>query len=141
MLHPELADLDVEALIDRLVTMYPAADKYAATYYDDVARHLRARGQRGTDALYNLLPTADELRAASILLALASPPADVAVIPVLRACLGDARSRVLMEVIDGLWYLGDHDVRDRIVALRDHPSPYVRGAVVRYLSRLFLDEA
>lgn len=141
MLRPELADLDVEALIDRLVAAYPLDDEYAATYYDDVAQHLRARGQRGTDALLELLPTSDELRAASILLALSSPPADASAITVLRAYLGDTRPRVLMEGIDGLSYLGDRDAHDQIVTLHDHASPYVRGAVLRYLSRLFPDEA
>jgi HEAT repeat protein len=46
-----------------------------------------------------------------------------------------------MDAIDGLEYLGDREAHDQVVALRDHVSPYVRGAVLRYLSRLFLDEA
>jgi HEAT repeat protein len=141
MLYLELAELDVDVLVERLAAPCPEGDEYAAAYYDDVAITLRARGQRGTDALLERLSTSDELRAASILVAFATPPRDESMIPVFRAYLDDGRPRVLLEVIDGLWYLRDRDVHDRIEALHDHASPYVRGAVLRYLSRLFPDEA
>ncbi len=141
MLYPELAELDVNGLVERLVAPCPVGDEYATAYYDDVAITLRARGQRGTDTLLEHLSTLDELRAASILVAFATPPLDESMIPVFRAHLDDGRPRVLLEVIDGLCYLRDYEAHDRIVAFHEHASPYVRGAVLRYLSRLFPEEA
>lgn len=46
-----------------------------------------------------------------------------------------------MEAINGLEIQEHHDTHDAVLALRDHSSPYVRGAVLRYMSQLFLNEA
>jgi len=59
----------------------------------------------------------------------------------LLAHLGDRRPAVVMAVIDGMTARHALAAHDRVLALAGHRSPYVRGAVLRYLGALFPDEA
>ena len=46
-----------------------------------------------------------------------------------------------MAAIDGLAHLEATEAHDRVLAYLAHPSQYVVGAVLRYMSQLFRDEA
>ena len=55
--------------------------------------------------------------------------------------LRDSRGLVVMEAVDGLRLRQVRDAHEEVAALRRHRSPYVRGAVIRYLQDFFPDEA
>jgi len=43
---------------------------------------------------------------------------------------------VVAEAVDGLCRLDEKNAVDRVLVLKEHPSPYVRGSVLRYIARL-----
>jgi HEAT repeats/HEAT repeat len=55
--------------------------------------------------------------------------------------LNHANEFIVMEAIDGLEHLGVTEAHDRVLARLAHPSQYVVGAVLRYMSKLFSEEA
>jgi HEAT repeat protein len=59
----------------------------------------------------------------------------------LQTLLQDTRELIVAEAVDGLARIKARDLREKILQLRDHPSPYVRGSVLRYMSKLSPTEA
>ena len=55
--------------------------------------------------------------------------------------LDHSNELIVIEAIDGLAHLEATEAHDRVLAHLAHPSQYVVGAVLRYMSRLFRDEA
>ncbi|MEA2597565.1 MAG: hypothetical protein QOF01_4034 [Thermomicrobiales bacterium] len=121
-------------LVDRFGAPPAVDDAYANAYFEELAFTLRDR-PGGIDYLAGLIASADENRLRAIILTLSTPPLRMAgLADSLRSLLHGDRPFVVAAAIDGLAQIaGDHDL-DQIVALHDHPSPYVRGSVLRYLT-------
>ncbi|MBI4493456.1 MAG: HEAT repeat domain-containing protein [Chloroflexi bacterium] len=125
-------------LVKRFREPPPGDPEYSTVHYEEVALTIRSRGQEGIDFLLGELPGADAARTRAALLALTYPPAvgQPRVRQTLLAYLQDERPLVVAEAIDGLAELGAEEALGQVRALRDHPSPYVRGSVLRFLRRI-----
>lgn len=136
-LYPELDTLDAPELGARFWSAPPDGEDYAFAFFSEVALCLRRQGKPGTDFLVNSLDNADEDRLRAILFALSSKPKlrHVEIVRYLISFLRDERSQIVAEAIDGLAGLGIKRAQYDVLGLQHHPSPYVRGAVLRFVSR------
>lgn len=138
---PELDGLALDTLVARFHQPPPGDASEGALYFQEVARLIAAQGAPGI-AFLESFDAADEPRLRGILSSLALARRDT---PELRrrllGFLRDARPLIVMEAIDGLARLGAKEARAEVTALRGHPSPYVRGAVLRYLRGVFPEHA
>ncbi len=142
-LYPDLDRLDLNQLIVRFTGPPEDGEEYACTYYTEVALHIRERGgDAGVNYLWNSFERADTDRQRAIIFALSEPSiAMPALKERLLSLLHDARPMVVMESVDGLARLGAADATDRVIDLQQHPSPYVRGSVLRFMRRIHPDRA
>lgn len=121
-----------EALADlsRLVTAAEVKDdEEVFNAAEAVARH--PRGRVGLRRLLCSGAISSQGRRA-ILFGLASPPVAQADVALLRAALQDSDPYVVAEAIDALVEAGDDRDLPLVLAMSDAPSPYVRGAVLRF---------
>ncbi|KAB2860765.1 MAG: HEAT repeat domain-containing protein [Anaerolineae bacterium] len=109
--------------------------------YEDTALLIRKLGSKaGIDFLLEMFNSTQSIaRKRAILLAVTfRPDLDTPEIFDLLVKSLDAEEHVIiMDAIDGLRHLKKFDLLDRVMAFRNHPSPYVRGGVFRYISGLF----
>jgi HEAT repeat protein len=140
--YPELDNLGLAELVQRFHGPPLEGEEYADVYYQEVALHIREHEEAGAAFLFQDLENEDEHRLRAVLLALTVPAFEpVRVGNILRSYLQDRRPMIVAEAIDGLSRLGMRDVREQVATFGGHPSPYVRGAVLRYMGRLFPDVA
>jgi HEAT repeat protein len=110
-------------------------DEEPFAYLSDVALALGRRS--GTPELLDVfdeLADADAARA----IVFAAAEEDASAAPVrsfLRALLDDEREFVAAEALDGLAFGATPLDGETLERLSHHPSPYVRGALLRYLAR------
>lgn len=153
-LYPELDNLNLDELIARLQSPSPEGEEYAAGYYFEVTLEIRKRGKTGNVFLMKQLDQVEPERLRAVIFALSFPyeKARSRMQPHgeqdqdelrKRLCmfLADDRQFIVAEAIDGLQWIGEEAAIDQVLALREHPSPYVRGGVLRYLARLYPDQA
>ena len=138
-LYPELRGLHLEQLVERFAAPAPDGQAYAYPFYAEVASLIRRRGRGGIDYLLRAIDGADDDHLRAILFALGQRPRlkGVGLTKVLRLFLHDERPLIVAEAIDGLWSRADKDARYDMLAQREHSSPYVRGAVLRFISHLY----
>ena len=140
-LYPELDGLPWGDLVARFAG--PAPEGEESLFYDEVALAIREHGAPGTAFLLDQIGRTDDLRLEALLLALTTPQFDQQ--PRLRdtllGYLTDERPAIVAAALDGLWRQGERDVVDTVLAMASHRSPWVRGAVLRYMSRLHPDSA
>ena len=111
-------------------------------YYSELALLIKNQGEKGIEFLLAQIQKVDTARLVGILFALTETPLkDLRLSELLLTYLQDSRSMVIAEAIDGLSRLGEKDTVDRVLALLEHPSPYVRGSVLRFMARLHPDRA
>jgi HEAT repeat protein len=104
---------------------------------EDLALRIRALGEPGVAFLREALGDADERRLRAILLALTKPRSDDDDIShIIITYLVHKSDLVVAEAIDALRRQEDRGVAVRVCSLINHESPYVRGAVLRYIRRL-----
>ncbi len=133
-LYPELDHLPLPELLDAFHGPPPEGDAYAAAFYDEVTGRIRGHGDPGIRFLVDAVDQTSGDRLASLLIGLAPIQSTIPKIETtLRRCLINDDGRVVMAAVDGLRLLGDAAAMDEVLALRDHPSPYVRGSVLRYM--------
>lgn len=141
-LYPELDQLTLSELIAAYHGSAPEGDDYAAAFFDEVSSRIREYGEDGIQFLLDATGLASGDRLASLLVGLAplrttSPRLG----NVLRRCLHDPAERVVMAAIDALRLQNDCEEKENVVLLREHPSPLVRGAVLRYVRICCPDQA
>jgi hypothetical protein len=105
-------------------------------YLSDVALALGRRS--GTPELLDLFGQLEDDDAARAVV-FAAAEEDAAATPVrsfLRAALDDEREFVAAEALDGLAFGRTPLQAEVLERLSQHPSPYVRGALLRYLARV-----
>jgi hypothetical protein len=135
--YHELEGLNLVALIGKFHEPAPDGTDYAPVYFGEVASLIQRQGQEGTSFLRAEIGAADTPRLTAILFALTeSGQATPQLKQQLLGYLSHQDPSVVAEAIDGLARIGAKDCRDRALPLRNHPSPYVRGAVLRFIGRL-----
>jgi HEAT repeat protein len=144
-IYPELEHLPPEELIAAFEAGPGSAAGLSADehdlWLDEVACKIAAHGERGLDFLLRRLGTADEARLRALLLgfSFADPEAlrkrGGEVQGQLRAFLLDHRPGIVAGAVDTLSHLGDGEAAERVVPLLRHPSPFVVGSALRFLSR------
>ncbi|OQW92030.1 MAG: hypothetical protein BWK78_02865 [Thiotrichaceae bacterium IS1] len=132
-------------VLDKLITTFrspdPEADQYPShrgIYFEELACQIFAQGSTGLDFLLEELTQADFVRLRGILAALsraALPSSQLC--ELFRQYLKDQRVLIVAEVIDGLTHLKDQEAAPQVLPFLSHSSPYLRGSVLRYLSRLY----
>ncbi len=136
--YPELHDLDLEQLVERFGAPAPDGQEYAYPFYAEVALLIRQRGKDGIDFLLRAIDGADDEHLRAILFALGQRPRlkSLGFAETLRSFLHDEQPLAVAEAVDGLWSQGDKGATLDVLALRGHSSPYIRGAVLRFVSHL-----
>jgi HEAT repeat protein len=141
-LYRELEGLNLDDLVDRFGGPAPEGAEYADAYYQDLANLIRSRGPAGEEFLRAQLDTSDASRLRAVLFALTEPPIeDPKLVQRLHSCVRDQRPLIVAEAVDGIARLGLSDLVGEVKGLGRHPSPYVRGAVLRFLRRITPDQA
>jgi hypothetical protein len=112
-------------------------------YYEEVVQHIAAQGAPGLSYLKKVVQEAQmnvpQLRAAIWILSLQEE--ELWYREKLQILLQDSRDLIVADAIDGLAVLKARDLSEKILQLYNHPSPYVKGSVLRYMSKLFPNEA
>ncbi len=147
--YPGLDNLGLKELIDCFSGPPLDGPEYATAYYQEVALLIAQQGADGAAYLLGVLEDfnldTDRLRSALMALTQLQPehlPTERQTLrQLLSRYLYDQRPLIIAEAVDGLWRQNIKDARDAVLRLQAHPSPYVRGSVLRYISRLFPSEA
>jgi hypothetical protein len=139
-IYPELDNLTLDALKAALYSPCPDGDEYAFGYYEEVALLIMAKG--GAEYLRSQLDIAQAERLAAVIFGITSTPiSDPVLTQRLISLLSAAHEIVVMAVIDGLRFQSETSAVDIVLGLNTHHSPYVRGAVLRYIRTLFPEQA
>lgn len=138
-LYPELDNLDLTKLINCFHQTFTDGERDDFSYFSDVALRIRQYGKAGIDFLFGELDRANLEQLRGIILALTfQPPLEhPSLRGILLSYLHDRRPLIVADAVDGLAFLGATDTADAVLPLRTHPDPYVRGSVLRFISRLF----
>lgn len=141
-IYPELDGLSLDELFERFHGPPPDGPQYAFTYYSEIAWLMRQFGEDAARFLLNQAGSADTARLRAALFGLASIELnDPCIRDVLICHLRDRSALIIAEAIDGLAHRGVREVADKVLAYRAHRSPFVRGAVLRYVSNVLPDTA
>lgn len=136
--YTELESLSLSELEQRL-----ESDGDYDDYYEEVVEHIAAKGALGLSYLKQVAQEAQigvpQLRAAIWILGLQEEGPWYR--EKLQTLLHDSRELIVAAAVDGLAAIKARDLRENILQLLTHPSPYVRGSVLRYMSELFPNEA
>ncbi|MBD1932668.1 MULTISPECIES: HEAT repeat domain-containing protein [Cyanophyceae] len=134
--------LNLEELIAHFQSSPLEGEEYASIYYPEVALLIRQQGEAGIAFLWREIDRADTERLRAILFALTVPPLEHHTIgDRLLSYLHDERPSIVAEAVDSLCRLGAKDTANQVLPLLQHPSGYVRGSVLRFMSRLHPDKA
>lgn len=131
--------------LDELISMFrsEAPDKEEEViYYQEVALTIRKIGDEGVDFLLTERTNADEARTRALLLALTYPSLDNDdVNNWIAGFLKDTRESIVMDAIDSLSRQKQASRKVNVLQYKNHRSPYIRGAVLRYMRTLFPEES
>ncbi len=113
--------------------------------YEDIALLIRKYDTKaGVDFLIQMFNSTQSVaKKRAILATLTYPPAldTPEIFDLLIKSLDDQEDVVVMDAIDGLRHLKKSDFLDRVMTFNNHPSPYVRAAVLRFIGGLFPNQA
>ena len=140
-IYPELEKLRLEALIERFQSQPLEGKEYASGYYMEIAERICEYGEEGVGFLKQQLSNPNVARVRAVLFALSVKKLRPDTLPVLMSALNDRRPLVVAEDIDGLRHNGYQEAMEQIVLLISHPSPYVAGAALRFVSAFDRDQA
>jgi hypothetical protein len=110
-------------------------------WYSEVALKVAEHGEKGLNRLLAYVTSADDARLGAILLAFGFLPPGLSprrlreVREVLLTFLHDTRPLLVMQAIDSLNQLGHSQDTGRVLVLLKHKSPYVQGAILRFLQQ------
>lgn len=137
-IYPELDKLNLPKLIDCFQKTVPE-DESDSIYFDEVALLIRQQGKAGIDFLFGELDRANLEQLRGIILALTFPPPveHPSLQGILLSYLHDRRPLIVADAVDELSFLGATDTADAVLPLITHPDSYIRGSVLRFISRLF----
>lgn len=138
-IYHELDQLGLDELIGHFHLSPPDGPDYSYVYYSDVAFLIVEKGgQAGINYLRSEMSKVDSDQLRAILQPLAAHLlTDLSFKSLLITLLANGDPMLVMETIDCLCTQSERSVLDKVLVLWKHPSPYVRGAVLRYIRRLF----
>jgi hypothetical protein len=128
-------------------------NEYADSELCEVAYRIRLHGKPGKDFIWQELQKPDNPKLGGLIFGITCPTHfREGIIPltldeqaqlhdILFVTLKDKRPMIVAEAIDGLTFLNITDAFDQILRRQFDESPLVRGAVLRYMSRLFPKQA
>lgn len=136
--YTELENLNLDELKQRLERNGNYDD-----YYEEVVEHIVAQGADGLSYLKRVVEEAriDVPQLCAAIWILSLQPEEPWYREKLHTFLQDSRERVVMCAVDALATIGARDISEEILRLRTYPSPYARASVLRYMSKLFPNEA
>lgn len=131
----EMRDRLAGLSMDGLVARWSAGDDYD-DYYEAVARELYARGDAGIEMLTRELDgrRVPQIRAALTILEMHQGN-DPGLVEKVKRMVGDSEPLIAGDAIRLLGSLGVTELGELIRGKRDHPAPFVRAAVLDYLTR------
>jgi hypothetical protein len=147
-MHEELDNLSLEQLKTEFLLAGPNGTEYTATYSIEVALRLVRKGKEGWSYLWQVMYLVDADRLRAVIFGLTvpfsrTPPAvsldeaeRQALCERLAAFLAHSNEHVIMEAVDGLRLARATHLSERVLLLAEHPSPYVRGAALRFVAGL-----
>ncbi|NET65118.1 MAG: HEAT repeat domain-containing protein [Moorea sp. SIO1G6] len=139
--YPELNNLNLSQLIERFQKQ-PLEGEDASIYYSEIALLISQQGEQGFEYLYESINSADQERLRGIIVALTESQTKTEKLrKLLIRYLDDQRPMIVAEAIDGLSKLEEKHAIDHVLVMLDHSSPYVRGSVLRFLARLYPEQA
>jgi HEAT repeats len=142
-IYPELENLDINTLIQKWNSQPTISDE-SELYYQEIAYLIREKGEIGSRFIANFLLDErnldDEVRIQAALRFLPLYK-NKNINEFLFRCLDDNRSKIVFLAIDALSYIQDSSAFERILSFKEHENPFVRGSVLRYLSKLYPDTA
>ena len=140
-IYPELDDLDLEGLIHYWHSVGPLDGKeYATSYYNELAFLIQNKGAAGRLFLKEQISKSNGDRLAAILYHLPSKEKPIPVNIILQY-LKNEFPLVIADAIEGLKFQEEKKAKNEVLKLRFHYSPYVRSSVLRFMSKLYPDEA
>ena len=140
-IYPELDDLDLEGLIHYWHSVGPLDGKeYATSYYNELAFLIQNKGAAGRLFLKEQISKSNGDRLAAILYHLPSKEKPIPVNIILQY-LKNEFPLVIAHAIEGLKFQEEKKAKNEVLKLRFHYSPYVRSSVLRFMSKLYPDEA
>jgi len=111
-------------------------------WYGEVAvKIIEEHSERGLEYLLSSVPKCDERRLDGVLLALCFLPPDTLnrkraiLVDLLLSCLHDSRELIVAEAIRTLRYFDGQDILAHVLPFVNHPSPFVQGAALYFLSK------
>ncbi|HLO84622.1 MAG TPA: HEAT repeat domain-containing protein [Nostocaceae cyanobacterium] len=139
--YPELDNLNLEELANRF-QLPPPAGESEALYYQEIADIIANTGKAGIDFLFSKINDANTVRLQAIIFALTGAKLENSQLKsLLINYLHNQNPSIVMEAIEGLIRLEAKETKNEILALREHSSQYVRSSVLRYISKLYPEEA
>jgi hypothetical protein len=139
--YPELDNLNLQELTNRF-QLPPPEEESGNLYYQEVADIIASKGKAGIDFLWNKIKDANTEQLQGIIFGLtAIKLAHPQFKDLLINYLNHEHSSIVMEAIEGLIRLEVKEIKNDILNLRYHSSPYVRSSVLHYMSKLYPEEA
>lgn len=140
--YPQLDNLTLQELILHFQSSPFEGEEYGDIYYQEVVILIGKKGEDGVAFLQGEIEKADTPRLRGILFALTEARLNKPEFrELLLSYLQDERPMIVMEAVDSLRVLGEKDAVDQVFALLQHPSPYVRGGVLRFMRSLYPNQA
>jgi len=139
--YPDLNNFTLNQLIERFHKQ-PLEGEDTSTYYSEIALLISQQGEPGVEYLYKSMNSADQERLRGIIFALTESETKTEKLrKIMLSYLHDQRPMIVAEAIDGLCKLEEKHALDHVLVMLDHSSPYVRGSVLRFLARLYPEQA
>lgn len=141
-IYPELENIDLKDLIDYWHITEPLdGKKYAASYYDELAFLIVNKGRNGRLFLNEQISkTNNSNKLESILVHLSSKENPIP-LNIFLEHLKHEFFPVISGAIEGLIIQEEIKAKNEVVKLRFHESAYVRSSVLRFMSKLYPQEA
>jgi HEAT repeat protein len=140
-IYPELENLDLKDLIEYWHTTEPLdGEEYAASYYDELAFLIADKGTAGRLFLKEQISKTDDYKLASILVNLPSKEHPISSNTLFKY-LKHESSPIIGSAIEGLIIQEEIKAKNEVLKLRFHESAYVRSSVLRFMSKLYPEEA
>jgi HEAT repeat protein len=142
-IYSGLENFDINKLIEKWNSL-PIIPEESELYYQEIAFLIREKGDTGNQFITNFLldkRNLDDLDRIQAVLRFPPLSKNKSVSEFLIQCLEDHRPKIISLSIDALSCIQNSSAFERILPFKSHENPYVRGSVLRYLSKLYPDTA
>lgn len=146
MYTKNLSELDSANFAQLIELFSKLNNKDGVGYYQEVAIRIRKKGAIGVGFLFGKMDESSILQLRGVIIGLTSPILETHELKhvlkkYLTKYLQHKQPLLVMDAIDGLRVQGETDIVDTVLDMRHHSSPYVRGAVLRYMGQLYPQKA